>query len=82
MDLHLELKDATDEVVWEYDEAYSVEMTEIELQKKSKKKYRIEVPFSMENVVEKLSQGKNKVHILLKNRTGGEELKKVVALTI
>jgi len=82
LDLHLELKDFTDNLVWEYKSSFVVITDDIELQEKSKKKYTIEIPLVLEKDLERLRQGKNLLHIILKNRTGGEESKKVVELSL
>ena len=77
LDLNLELRDSADQLIWEYQGSFIVQIDEIELQKKSQQKYTIEVPFILEEGWERLREGKNLFHIHLKNRTGGEESKKV-----
>lgn len=78
LDILLELRDEKDNLIWEHQESFAVETDEIELQQKQKKNYRIEIPFAIEEEVGKLRQGKSLMHILIKNRTGGEESKKVM----
>jgi len=77
-DVHLELKDSTDELVWEYQGSFDVTTDEIELQQKRKKNYSFEIPLVIEEGLERLRQGKNLFYILITNTTGGEELKKVM----
>lgn len=82
MDVELEIKDEKENLIWKHDEAVEVETDEIELQQKQKKKYKIEIPFILEESLEKLHQGKNMIHVLLKNRTGGEESRKVMEIKL
>lgn len=82
LDIHLELRGEGDRVIWEHEEAYVVETDEIELQQKQKKKYRIEIPFRLEEDIEALRRAENKLHIVIKNRTGGEEAEKVLAFKL
>jgi len=82
LDLSLELKDQANQLLWEYQDSLIVQLDEIELQKKSQKKHSIEIPFSLKEDLEKLREGRNMLHIHLKNRTGGEEAKKVKELKL
>lgn len=82
LDLRLELKDFEGNSVWEYEGSYKVEIDETELQKSKNKTYRIEVPFVLEKNIDRLRQGKNLLHGLLKNRTGGEKIEKVMEFRI
>lgn len=77
MDLSLELKDSADQLLWEYRDSFIVQLDEIELQRKSQKRHIVKIPFSLEGDLERLREGRNLFHIHLKNRTGGEEAKKV-----
>jgi len=76
LDVSLELKDSANQVIWDYQDSFLVRLDEIELQKKSQQSHTIEIPFSLEEGLERLRKGKNLLHIHLKNRTGGEEAKK------
>lgn len=76
LDAQLELNDSKGNLVWDYKDAFKIETDEIGLQQKQKKKYKIEIPFVLEEDLEILRQGRNIFHVLLKNRIGGEELKK------
>ncbi len=40
--------------------------------------YEMEIPLILEKDLERLRQGKNLLHVRIINRTGGEELKKVM----
>lgn len=77
LDISLELMDSSNRLLWEYEGSIVVRIDEIELQRKSKQKHALKIPFSLEEDLERLGKGKNLLHILLKNRTGGEEAKKV-----
>jgi len=78
LDLELELKDSEEQTVWGYKESYDVEIAEEELKQNKKKVYTIEVPFVLDQDIPRLRQGKNRLFAVLKNRTGGEELRKVM----
>lgn len=76
LDVSVELKDSANQVIWDHQDSFLVRLDETELQKKSQQSYTIEIPFSLEEGLERLRKGKNMLHIHLKNRTGGEEVKK------
>ncbi len=78
LELELDLKDFEGHTVWEYEKVYDVKITEGELKQEQKKVYEIEVPFVLEKDMARLRQGKNRLFAVLKNRTGGEELRKVM----
>jgi GWxTD domain-containing protein len=77
LDCHLELEDFEKKLVWQCDRAFEIEMTKEELQEKKNKMYKIEIPLVLEKNLDRIRQGKNLLHVTLKNRTGGEEAKKV-----
>ncbi len=77
LDVRLELKDSEGSLIWEYEEAFAIAIEEDELKEKQNKMYEMEIPLILEKDLERLRQGKNLFHILIINRTGGEELKKV-----
>lgn len=81
-DVHLKLNDSTGDLVWEYQGSFDVVTDEIDLQQKRNKNYSVEIPFALEKGLEKLREGGNQFHILLTNRTGGEELKKAIEFTL
>lgn len=78
LDVRLELKDSEGSLIWEYEEAFEIAITEDELREKQKKMYEMEIPLILEKDLERLRQGKNLLHALIINRTGGEKLKKVM----
>jgi hypothetical protein len=82
LDISLQLMDSSNRLLWEYEDSVVVRIDEIELQKKSQQKHTLKIPFSLEEELERLGKGKNLLHILLKNRTGGEEAKKVKELRV
>jgi GWxTD domain-containing protein len=77
IDLRIELEDFEKKLVWQFDRAFEIEMTEQELQEKRNKMYKIEIPLVLEKDLDRLRQGKNLLYVTLKNRTGGDEAKKV-----
>lgn len=78
LDIHLELKDFENNTVWEFKEAHEIAMKEDELEDKGRETHRIEIPFILEKDLQRLRQGKNLLHLTLINRTGDEELRKVM----
>jgi GWxTD domain-containing protein len=82
LDVKLQVKDAEGAVLWEYEESFDVEISEQELKEGMKKEYNMEIPFVWDKDVDKLRKGKNKLFASLKNRTGGEELRKIREFTI
>jgi hypothetical protein len=78
LDVRLELKDSEGSLIWEYEEAFAIAITEDELREKQKKMYEMEIPLILEKDLERLRQGKNLLQVRIINRTGGEELKKVM----
>ena len=57
-------------------------MEEDELLKKKGEKYEVEIPFILDRDLNRLRQGKNLLHAVVKNKTGDEELKKVMKFTL
>ena len=78
IDVQIELKDFEGNIIWEYEEPFEISMKEEELKERQKKKFEIEIPFILEKDLGRLRQEKGLFHVVLKNRTGGGELKKVV----
>ncbi len=76
MEITLELRDADKELYWEYKDSFEISIKEDELKEKQKASFSREIPFVLEDNLEKLRRGKNTFHIRLKNLTGNEELKK------
>jgi len=82
LDVHVTLNDFEDNRVWEYENAFEISMKEDELQDKQKEKYKIEIYFTLEKDLERLRQGKNLIHAVVKNRNGDERLKKVMGFRL
>ena len=76
LDIHLELIDSEGTVVWEHDLERSVEIEEKELEGDRLDTFTIEVPFDLSEGVARLRAGTNKLYVTLRNRTGGDEMKK------
>lgn len=82
LDVELELKDSAGSLIWQYESSYKIETDEEELKENKDRSYRIEIPFIIDKDVDKLHRGKNFLHAFLKNRTGQEELRKVVEFSL
>lgn len=82
LDVHLELKDSGGKIVWEHDKSFEVVTSEEDLKESKKKKFHMEIPFVLEQDLDRLRQGKNRIWVTLKNQTGGDELKKVLNFNI
>jgi len=78
LDVHLDLRDFENNIIWEYEKAFEIEMKEAELEQRQKENYRIEISFILEKNLDKLRRGKNRLQAVIKNRTGGEESEKVI----
>jgi len=78
LDLQLELKDADKKTIWEHKEAITISLAEEELKDKKSAKYAVEIPLTLDKDLERLAKGKNTLHIWMKNKTGNEELRKVM----
>jgi GWxTD domain-containing protein len=75
MDLHLEIYDTDDTLVWEYERAYEIELDEKEAGPKTK--HTLIVPLDIQVPVSRLQKGINKIFAELTNRTGESRLRKV-----
>lgn len=80
-EIRIELKDSTDQVIWDYRGTFDLEIKESELQE-IKRNHTVEIPFLLEQDLERLRQGRNRFFILLKNQTGDEESRKVVGFNL
>lgn len=80
--LHLELRDSREEIIWEYEDLYKVELDEENLTQMKNEKYKIEVPFVLDKELDKLREGPNKFFVTLQNRTGGKEQKKITRFKV
>lgn len=77
LDLHLELYDAAENLLWSFEESYDIQIKEEDLFDKQKKSWEQDIVFILENVNEKLVHGENKIYATLTNRTGETTLRKV-----
>ncbi len=82
LDIHLELKNEKGIIVWKKNESFKVETDEEKLKVNKRKRFKIEIPFVLEKNVNKLRKGKNRIFVTLRNRTGGDEMKKVMDFNI
>jgi GWxTD domain-containing protein len=78
LDVHLELKDDQGELIWEHKGSYEVTMSKAELEEKKKENFQIEVSFLLDQDLDRLRRGKNRIYLAIINRTGNEESKKVL----
>jgi GWxTD domain-containing protein len=78
LDLQLELKDPEKKTIWEHKDSITISLAEEELKDKKNAKYAVEIPLILDKELERLAQGKNTLHIWMKNNTGNEELRKVM----
>jgi GWxTD domain-containing protein len=82
LDVHLDLKDFENNIIWEYDEAFEIAMQEIELKNMKKENYKIEISFILGKNLDRLRLGKNLMHAVIENRTGEEKIEKVIEFKI
>lgn len=78
LDVRLELKDSEDNIIWSYENAYEVASRDEELSELKGKKYKIKIPFILNQISTGLPPGKNLLYAVVRNRTGNEEAKKVM----
>ncbi len=76
IEIAIELRDADKELHWEYKDSFEIAIKEDELKEKQGASFSREIPFVLEDDLNKLRRGKNTFSIRLKNLTGNEELKK------
>jgi GWxTD domain-containing protein len=81
-DLELEIRDSKNELRWEYKNSYNLAMTGEQLKENQNNKYKIEIPFIVDQDVAAIRQGKNKIQVVLKNKTGKEEMRKVAEFSL
>lgn len=79
LDLRLEIKNTEEQLVWEFEQTYDVEISEEELTAKRKRKYEIEIPLLIEKDIEWLQKGRNLIYAILTNLTGSTRVRKVLA---
>jgi len=82
LEVRLEIKDSGGNLFWEFENSYKIDTDEYELQENKKNRYHIEIPFIFKEELNRLRQGKNLFHVLLRNRTGDAELRKIKEFSI
>ncbi|OGD28309.1 MAG: hypothetical protein A2Y56_11975 [Candidatus Aminicenantes bacterium RBG_13_63_10] len=78
LDCELSLKDAEKKTAWEHKDSLALSLPESELKDKKNAKHKWEIPLVVDKGLDRLAKGKNTLHIRLINRTGNEELRKVM----
>ena len=78
LDVELELKDSEDNIIWRHEDAFEIAAKDEELGKLKGKKYKIEIPFILDQNSTGLPQGRNLLYAVVRNRSGNEEAKKVM----
>jgi len=81
-ELELEIRDSKNALRWRYKHSYDVAMTTEQLKENQNNKYKIEIPFAVDQDVAAFRQGKNKIQVVLRNTTGKEELRKVAEFSL
>jgi len=78
LDCELSLKDSEKKTVWELKDSLLISLNENELKDKRNARHRWEIPIDIDEGLDRLAKGKNTLHIKVVNRTGDEELRKVM----
>lgn len=81
-DLALELRDSQNTLRWEHKSSQDLVLTASELEQRMNEKYAIEIPITVEKDVASLREGKNRLIVAVKNRTGKEERRKVAEFSL
>jgi GWxTD domain-containing protein len=81
-EVQLSLKDSQDVLRWERTESHELSLTSEELKQKLKSNYELDIPLQVAKDIEALSQGKNNLLIVIKNRKIGEEIRKTVEFSL
>jgi hypothetical protein len=82
LDLHLELYDAAENLLWSFEESYDIQIKEEDLFDKQDKSWDQDIVFNLQNGDEKLVRGENKIYATLTNRTGETTLRKVRVFSV
>ncbi|MGB2908079.1 MAG: GWxTD domain-containing protein [Candidatus Aminicenantaceae bacterium] len=77
LDLRLEVRDAADQLIWEHEEVFRLEVDEAALQEDPKMKHRMKVALLIEGTAPQLRHGTNRIFAVLVNQTGGAKVSKV-----
>ncbi len=81
-DFMLELRDSRNELRWEHKSSQDLVLTASELEQRMDEKYAIEIPMVVEGNMASLQEGKVRLTVLVKNRTGKEERRKVAEFSL
>lgn len=73
--LEIQLKNAADEIIWRFEDYYTLDFSEKLLEQMREGKWEVDVP-----VKKWLNKGKYSVYLHLKNLSGDQEIKKLVSL--
>ncbi len=82
IDLEIEIRDAEERLVWGHRDEIEIITNEDELQKDENLAYSTTIPFEIEEGIEGLQVGENRVFVTLTNTTGETSLRKVRVFTI
>jgi GWxTD domain-containing protein len=82
LDVRLELKDSEDYIIWRHEEAFEIAVKDEGLTEMKGKKYKIEIPLILNQDLTTLPKGKNLLYVVVRNRTGNEEVKKVMEFKV
>lgn len=78
LEIHLELKNSEGVTVWSYEDLLKLSVKETEFRSKPNLKYKHEIPLTLEDQLSRLGRAPGRLYILVKNRTGEQELTKVM----
>lgn len=78
----LDIRDSRDKLLWEFKRNYEIRLSQAELAAFQDQTYIIEIPFILNRSVEELREGKNKLHVALRNSTGKEEVRKTAEFSL
>ena len=81
LDLRLEIRNPADELVWEHEEAFSLDLEEAALEEDQRLRHRMKVALLIEGAGARLQQGTNRLLAVLINRTGGAAARRAVSYT-
>jgi GWxTD domain-containing protein len=77
LDLHLEIRDPEDMVIWEHEQSFQLEVEETALQENPKMRHRLVLSLRIEGPSRRFRQGTYRIFALLVNRTGDARARKV-----
>ena len=76
LQVEVELREGRENPGWQFKQEYEIKMSGAELKENRKNNYRIEIPYALTWDPDKISGGKPKVQVSVRNKTGAEEIKK------